>query len=118
VLYEAVAGRWECQRCSNVVSEVTCESAWKRALRRAAKIRGYCGGSDDLSLPFPPRPKDMKQATYNALRDEAAKLEALAPEAWLTQGANVPLGIRRDWRGAKKPSWWPGRQVARRQQMA
>jgi hypothetical protein len=60
----------------------------------------------------------MRLATYNALRAEAEKLEAIPAEAWPTSSAKIALGIRRDWRGAKKPSWWPGRRSASRQQKA
>ena len=51
----------------------------------------------------------MQQATYDSLRAEAEALEAIPAQAWLKKGDNVALGIRRDWRGAKKPGWWPGR---------
>jgi hypothetical protein len=99
-----------CRRCGRLVPRSQSLGSWPRALKRATKLRRYCGGSGNPSEPFPPKPKRMRWATYKCLRREAEQLEAVPLEAWLVAGTyNVPLGIRRGTAGAKKRQWWPAR---------
>lgn len=113
MLYEAVRGRWECHRCGNLKYECEGKTAAERALRRARKIRGYCGGSDDPGLPFPERPEGMTARVYESLKAEAARLEALPAEMWLAGDDRQGHGVRRDKHGATKQHWWPGRSEVR-----
>jgi hypothetical protein len=108
-LFDAMGGRFLCRHCGGLANRCQSEGAWARALRRAAKLRHYCGGSGDVSAPFPERPKHMRRCVYKALRAEAEQLEALPAEAWLTDGRHVALGIRRSAMGASRRRWWPAR---------
>ena len=101
-----------CRRCGGLVPRAQSEGSWQRALRRASKIRRYCGGDGSVGLPFPPKPRQMTWAIYHALREEALRLEAVPTSAWLTSGtANRPLGIRR--RPGRR-RWWPARHAGSR----
>ena len=96
-------GQYECER----------ENAGQRALRRARKLRGYCGGSDDPGLPFPERPEGMTKRVYESLKAEAARLEALPEERWLAGDERQGQAVRRDKRGGTKQQWWPSRSEVR-----
>jgi hypothetical protein len=108
-LYAGDDGRFACKRCLRLAHRSQRQKTWRRALARAAKIRGYCGGSGDVSAPFPERPKHMRRCVYKALRAEAERLEHLPAEAWLSAGRNVALGVRRSAMGASRRRWWPAR---------
>jgi hypothetical protein len=96
-----------CRRCGRLVPRSQSLGSWPRALKRAAKLRRYCGGSGNPSEPFPPKPKRMRWAIYECLRREAEQLEAVPIEAWLASGThNVRLAVRRSSAGRR---WWPGR---------
>jgi hypothetical protein len=113
-LYHHPAGEnaSQCRHCGRLVPRAQSEGSWQRALRRAAKIRRYCGGDGDLSAPFPAKPKQMRWDIYHALRGEALRLERLPASAWLASGSgNVRLGVRRD---RTKRRWWPSRDAASR----
>jgi hypothetical protein len=110
-LFDATGGRFLCRHCGGLANRCQSEGAWARALRRAAKLRRYCGGSGDVSAPFPERPKHMRRCVYEALRAEAGQLESLPESAWLSDGRDVALGVRRGTMGASKRRWWPARNA-------
>jgi hypothetical protein len=113
-LYDAGAGRFACRHCGKLTHQSQREGSWLRALRRAIKIRKHLGGSGNLSNPFPPRPAKMTLRIYECLLQEARRLEAMPPEAWLQAGTkNIRLGIRRSAAGASRRQWWPGRSKRR-----
>jgi hypothetical protein len=102
-------GRFACKRCLRLAHRSQRQKTWARALARAAKIRSYLASNSSPADPFPERPKRMRRAVYDGLRAEAERLEALPPEAWLTDGRHVALGIRRSAMGASRRRWWPAR---------
>lgn len=108
-LYAGDDGRFACKRCLRLAHRSQRQKTWRRALARAAKIRGYCGGGGGPADPFPSRPKRMRRAVYEALRVEAGQLESLPENAWLSDGRKVALGVRRGTMGASRRRWWPGR---------
>ncbi len=60
-----------CRKCHQLGyrSQVECRS--HRLVRKAQKIREKLGGSANLLVPFPPKPKGMHHKTYWKLRIEA-----------------------------------------------
>jgi hypothetical protein len=112
-LYHHPAGNdgFACRHCRKLVPRTQSEGTWQRALRRAGKLRSYCGGDDDVSAPFPPRPLGMRERTYRMLKAEAELLAAVPIEAWLASGTyNIRRGIRRYPAGRR---WWPSRNRRR-----
>jgi hypothetical protein len=96
-----------CRHCGRLVPRSQSLGSWQRALRRASKLRSYCGGDGDVSAPFPPRPLGMRQRTYRMLKAEAELLATVPIEAWLASGTyNIRRDIRRCPTGR---CWWPGR---------
>ena len=71
---------WACRRCHGLAYASQREIPAYRAIRRAQKIRGRLGGSINLYLPFPERPRGMHWRKYFALRniDEALSLRVRA----------------------------------------
>jgi len=63
--------RFACRHCHNLAYESSRESASDRGIRKAQEIRRRLGGSANLSLPFPPKPKGMHWRTYYRLEAEA-----------------------------------------------
>lgn len=59
--------RFLCQPCSGVVYASKNESYIDRMMRKARKIRLRLGGTDDLSLPIPDKPKFMHRDTYQRM---------------------------------------------------
>jgi hypothetical protein len=64
-----------CRHCHELVYSSQRESAGDRARQRAQNIRIRLGGSANLLIAFPERPKWMRWATYQRLRLEAFKNE-------------------------------------------
>ena len=64
-----------CRRCLGLVYPVQREDRANRLLRKAQNIRERLGGSSNMSLPFPARPKGMHHRTYWRLRRQSQ-------EAW------------------------------------
>jgi hypothetical protein len=108
-LYDAGDGRFACKRCLRLAHRSQRLKTWRRALARAGKLRRYCDGGGAAVDPFPEKPRRMRWCVYQALREEALRLEALPPEAWLSAGANIRLGVRRSTMGATRRHWWPAR---------
>ena len=69
VLY--AGARFACRHCHSLAYESTRQSAPDRGIRKAQNIRERLGGSANLSLPFPPKPKGMHWRTYYRLEEEA-----------------------------------------------
>ncbi len=72
----------------DLVYESQREDRTNCALRRAQDIRMRLGGSGNMSLPFPPKPKGMHWNTYARLQDRAQKAEWEMYEglaAWLNR---------------------------------
>jgi len=63
--------RFACRHCHDLAYESTRQSAPDRGIRKAQNIRERLGGSANLSLPFPPKPKGMHWRTYYRLEEEA-----------------------------------------------
>jgi hypothetical protein len=69
--------KFRCRLCVGVPYGSQCEAPHERLLRRVQGLRERLGGSlyASLDLPFPPRPKRMRRATYRRLRARAGRLE-------------------------------------------
>jgi hypothetical protein len=67
--------RFACRRCHGLAYRCQRESDFDRTLRRARKVRARLGGSRDLLVPFPHKPKWMRWAIYDGLlRSERLRL--------------------------------------------
>ena len=70
VLYRR--GQWfACRHCHALIYASQLEGVRDRALRRAQQIRKKMGGSANMALPFPWKPKWMRWRTYDRLRTKA-----------------------------------------------
>jgi hypothetical protein len=69
--------RFSCRRCVALPYASQHEAAHERRLRRVQGLRERLGGElyASLDMPFPPRPKRMRRATYRRLRARAGRLE-------------------------------------------
>ena len=69
------SGRYfACRHCYRLAYESQREDAGDRALRRAQTIRQRLGGSANMMMPFPMKPKWMRWPTYQHLCAQAAAL--------------------------------------------
>jgi hypothetical protein len=57
-----------CRHCLDLTYESRVEQPYSRALRTAQAVRMRLGGSADMTLPFPPKPKGMHWRTYWCIR--------------------------------------------------
>ncbi len=64
---------YACRHCYRLAYESQREDAGDRALRRAQRIRKCLGGSANMTMPFPAKPKGMRWRTYDHLREQAEK---------------------------------------------
>jgi hypothetical protein len=68
ILYLA-GGRFAWRYCHRLAYHTQHENAYGRGLLKAQRIREKLGGSGDMTLPFPPKPKGMRWRTYYRLKD-------------------------------------------------
>jgi hypothetical protein len=69
------AGRYYvCRHCGDLAYSSQREDAGDRALSRAQAIRKRLGGSANMLMPFPPKPKGMHWKTYIRLQSESVRL--------------------------------------------
>ena len=67
-------GRFLCRLCLRLRYASQYETAGGRARVRAQKLRTRLGGSANLLVAFPTRPKHMQARTYRRLRDLDTRL--------------------------------------------
>ncbi len=73
-----VSRHFRCRHCAGLTYASRGETDWKRALRRAGKIRIQLDG--DPGDSFPNRPKGMWQRTYDGLLERMWDAEAIAED--------------------------------------
>lgn len=97
VIFET-GGRFTCRSCSGLSYQSQREAPHWRLLEQAQKIREQLGGSRNLTLPFPAKPKGMHIATYDRLRQRAEIKEhiGLVTLSAVTQAARARLGRAAD----------------------
>jgi hypothetical protein len=70
-----------CRHCDQLAYASQYEQPWKRALRRASKLKQRLGVGGGIAEPLPDKPKGMWTRTYGCLLDEILRAEMLANEA-------------------------------------
>jgi hypothetical protein len=70
-----------CRHCNRLHYASQYEDPWKRALRRANKLRQRLGIGVGIAEPLPEKPKGMWVRTYGCVLDEILQAEILANEA-------------------------------------
>jgi hypothetical protein len=70
-----------CRHCNKLAYASQYEEPWKRALRRANKLKQRLGIDVGIDEPFPDKPKGMWSRTYGRRLDEILQAEILANEA-------------------------------------
>ena len=70
-----------CRHCNQLSYASQYEQPWKRALRRANKLKQRLGINVGIAEPFPDKPKGMWTRTYGSLLNEILHAEILANEA-------------------------------------
>ncbi len=68
---------FRCRRCNGLRYDTQYEPPFARAATRALKIRNRLGGKGGIDDPFPQKPKRMRWATYERLRQEDERLQQL-----------------------------------------
>jgi hypothetical protein len=89
-------GRYfRCRQCHRLAYSSQSEGTEHRARRRANKIRERLGVEPGTAAPFPQKPPNMRQSTYERLRNKALDDEMTANEmqierllAWLNRSGN------------------------------
>ncbi len=67
--------RFRCRLCLNLGYRSQYEDPRFRALSKARKLRQRLGGSANMMLPFPDKPRGMHRATFERLYDKGRALE-------------------------------------------
>jgi hypothetical protein len=67
-----------CRQCNQLAYASQYEQPWKRALRRANRLKQRLGMDVGIGDPFPEKPKGMWACTYGRLLDEIFQAEILA----------------------------------------
>jgi len=93
-----------CRRCNQVPYTSQSASSGVRANRRAQKIRDRLGGSTNLLLPFPTRPKGMWWRTYARLRDDHRRADIRADEVFSARTQRL-LAWARKSNGRGRSAW-------------
>jgi hypothetical protein len=82
-----------CRHCFQLAYDSQRESASNRATRRAQRIRMRLGGSANMFLPFPVKPRGMHLITYERLRREEAETSARSWPTWLLNRVSCAVAI-------------------------
>ena len=93
---------FKCRECRRISYPSQRESPRWRPLRRLQKIRRQLGGSENLTLPFPDRPKGMHSSTYFRQYERAIQIDRQHTSAMLDVLAG--LNRRLAFQGAKGSS--------------
>jgi hypothetical protein len=72
-----------CRHCHKLAYESQQKGAYRRALSQAQAIRSKLGGSGNMTLPFPDKPKGMHWSTYQRLSLKAQDAESRYWPRWL-----------------------------------
>src|SRR5690242_18304542 len=67
-----------CRICLSLTYASQSESEGDRRMRRTRRVRDKVGGQDDLTRPFPDKPKGMHNSTYAKLQAKDAQLNRSA----------------------------------------
>jgi hypothetical protein len=93
-LYQ-VGRYFRCRQCHRLAYSSQSEGKEHRARRRANKIRERLGDESGTAAPFPQKPPNMRQSTYERLRNKALDDEITADQmqierllAWLNKSGN------------------------------
>ena len=70
-----------CRHCNKLAYRSQYEQPWKRALRRANKLKQRLGIGVGIAEPLPEKPQGMWKRTFTGLLDEILQAEILANEA-------------------------------------
>ena len=62
-------GRYACRHCHCLAYRTQHENAYGRGLLKAQRIRMKLGGSPNMTLPFPDKPRHMRWRTYYRLME-------------------------------------------------
>jgi hypothetical protein len=85
-----------CRHCNKLAYASQYEQPWKRALRRANKLKQHLGIGVGIAEPFPDKPKGMWVRTYGCLLDEILQTEMLANEAQANRFQRLLAQVRND----------------------
>ena len=70
-----------CRHCNQLAYAAQFEQPWKRALRKADKLKQRLGINVGIAEPFPDKPRGMWTRTFDCLLNEMLQAEILANEA-------------------------------------
>jgi hypothetical protein len=85
-----------CRHCNKLAYASQYEQPWKRALRRANKLKQRLGIGVGIAEPFPDKPKGMWVRTYGCVLDEMLQAEILADEAQANMIKRLLARVRND----------------------